>query len=108
MEKEKIDLDGSVITVHSPEYHELIATIRQTSRMADKVLSEVQPSLFNERYLTTNEVIKIFRICRRALQNYRDRGEIPYISIGRVILYPESMLKKTLEKNYSQPLIPGF
>ncbi len=79
--------------------------MRETVRIAERLKAHTTPSLLNERYLTTNDMLYHFRISRRALQNYRDRGIIPHITIGRVILYPESELKKAFEKNYYKPTI---
>nr|WP_290378640.1 helix-turn-helix domain-containing protein [uncultured Alistipes sp.] len=45
-----------------------------------------------------------FRISRRALQNYRDKGIIPYTSIGGTLLYPESKINEVLERNYYKPM----
>ena len=93
-----------VITCETPEYRELLATMRTTEQIADRLMKEVRPSLLNERYFTTEQVMEHFHISRRALQNYRDKGIMPFISIGGNILYPETKIKETLEKNYYKPI----
>lgn len=103
METNKLIPHDGKINRESAEFKELVALMRETTRIAEKVAVYTAPSLFNERYLTTNEIIALFRISRRTLQNYRDNGTIPYISMGRVVLYPESELKKAWEKNYYKP-----
>ena len=59
-----------------------------------------EPSLLGERHLTTEQMMTRFHISRRALQDYRDRGIIPYTSIGGTLLYPGSKINEVLEKNY--------
>ncbi len=73
------------------------------AQTADRLIADVEPSLLGERYLTTEQVITHLHISRRALQNYRDRGIIPYTSIGGTLLYPESEINEVLERNYYKP-----
>ena len=100
MAENQILCDDDVITRDTPEYKELIATMRDTVKVADRLMKEVRPCLLNERYFTTEQVIDLFHISRRALQNYRGKGIIPFFSIGGSIVYPESEIKEMLEKNY--------
>ena len=106
MAEDKILCDDSVITRETPEYKELIATMRNTVQVADKLVKEVRPCLLNERYFTTEQVMDLFHISRRALQNYRNKWIIPFFSIGGSIVYPESKIKEMLEQNYYKPAIP--
>lgn len=41
-----------------------------------------------------------YHLSKRTLQSYRDDGTLSYTSIGGKILYPESGIRKLLEKNY--------
>ena len=100
MAKDKILCDNSVITRDTPEYRELIATMRDTVKVADRLRKEVRPCLLNERYFTTEQVMDLFHISRRALQNYRDKGIIPFVSVGGNILYSETKINEMLGKNY--------
>lgn len=102
MADDRILCGDDVITWETPEYRELLATMRHTVQIADKLIKEVQPCLLNERYFTTEQVMEHFHMSRRALQNYRDKGLIPYTSIGGNILYPEAKINQVLEKNYYQ------
>lgn len=99
-EATKIELADERISRESPEYEKVIGAMRETLRIAERAMTHTAPCLLNERYFTTRDILYHLRISRRALQNYRDSGIIPYLSIGRVILYPESELRKVLEKNY--------
>lgn len=100
MAEDKILCGDDVITRDTPEYRELIAMMQNTVKVADKLVKEVRPCLLNERYFTTEQVMDLFHISRRALQNYRDKGIIPFVSVGGTIVYPESEIMEMLEKNY--------
>lgn len=103
MAEDKILCGDDVITRETPEYRELVATMQRTVQIADKLTKEVRPSLLNERYFTTEQVMELFHISRRALQNYRDKGIIPFVSVGGNIVYPESKIMEMLEKSYYKP-----
>lgn len=90
----------SVLTCDTDEYKVLLEAMRYAAQTADKLIAEVEPSLLGERYLTTEQIMTRFHISRRALQNYRDRGIIPYTSIGGTLLYPESQINEVLKNNY--------
>lgn len=100
MTDDKIQCGDDVITRETPEYIETIAAFRNAARIADRLVKEVRPCLLNERYFTTEQVMELFHISRRALQNYRDKGIIPFLSIGGNILYSETKINEVLEKNY--------
>ena len=93
----------SVLMRDTDEYKVLLEAMRRAAQTADKLIAEVEPSLLGERYLTTEQVMTHFHISRRALQNYRDKGIIPYTSVGGTLLYPESKIGKVLENNYHKP-----
>lgn len=103
MADDKILCDNDVITRETPEYKELVATMQRTEQIAGRLMKKVRPSLLNERYFTTEQVMELFHISRRALQNYRDKGIIPFVSVGGNIVYPESKIMEMLEKSYYKP-----
>ncbi len=92
-----------IITCDTPEYKALVESICAV-QTADRIIAKVEPSLLGERYLTTEQVMSHLHISRRVLQNYRDKGIIPYTSIGGTLLYPESKINEVLEKNYYKPM----
>lgn len=101
---EKVMIENrSAITCDTAEYKELLEAMRHATQTADKLIAEVTPPLLSERYLTTEQVMTHFHISRRALQNYRDKGIIPYTSIGGTLLYPESKINEVLVRNYYKP-----
>lgn len=81
----------------------VIAFLKTLDRIADKVgqiTSNCRPPLNGERFLTDREVSERLKISRRALQDYRNQGKIPYLYLGGKILYKETDLENVLEKAY--------
>lgn len=68
------------------------------------VLSTYKPPLNGERYLTSEQVCKLLNITKRTLLEYREKGEVPYITLFGKMLYKESDLLAILEENY----VPRF
>lgn len=65
------------ITRNSAEYVELHKTTLQALKSINRLIDELRPSIFNEVYLTGEEVRCMFGISRRSLQTYRDEQIIP-------------------------------
>lgn len=103
MDKNIIIESCGALTRDTAEYKELVEAMRCAVQTADRLIADVEPSLLGERYLTTEQVMTRFHISRRALQNYRDKGIIPYTSIGGTLLYPESKITEMLKRNYYKP-----
>lgn len=81
----------------------VIAFLKTLDKIADKVEQVTmnwRPALNGERFLTDCEVSERLKISRRALQDYRNQGKIPYLYLGGKILYRESDLERVLEKAY--------
>ena len=81
----------------------VVAFLKTLDRIVDKVgqiTTNCRPALNGERFLTDREVSERLKISRRALQDYRNQGKIPYLYFGGKILYKESDLEKVLEKAY--------
>lgn len=66
----------------------------------EDMVDNCKPSLSGEYYLTDQELSKQLKISRRALQDYRNQGKIPFIHMGGKVLYKESDIVKMLEENY--------
>ena len=103
MDEKTMIENRSALTRDTAGYKELLEAMRFAAQTADKLIAEVEPSLLGERYLTTEQVMTHFHISRRTLQNYRDKGIVPYTAIGGTLLYPESKINEVLEKNYYKP-----
>ena len=88
------------ITVNSNELQELMAAIYQARSDIGKIKGTHRPSIANERYYTGEELCSRLHMSKRALQNYRDNGIIPFTKIGDKILYRDSDIMRILEENH--------
>lgn len=53
-----------------------------------------------ERFLTDSELSVMLKISRRTLQEYRNKGKLPYIRLGGKVLYRESDIERMLQDGY--------
>jgi hypothetical protein len=65
-----------------------------------KEKSKKSGSLLSDRWLDGSEVIRALKISSRTLQNYRDRGIIPFSQVGHKIFYKASDIDKFMEEHY--------
>jgi len=56
-------------------------------------------SLYDEIYLTDKELQTILKVSRRCLQEWRNRGLMPYYIIGGKVLYCQSEIQKLLDEH---------
>lgn len=61
------------------------------------------PVLGRERYLTNQQLSGLLHLSRRTLQDYRDRGILPFYRLEGKILYRESDIERILTENYNKP-----
>ncbi|NDW08235.1 helix-turn-helix domain-containing protein [Dysgonomonas sp. 520] len=100
MEDKNAENQNSLITRTTPQ---ITAFFESLDRMLDKVeilAKKSRPTLNGERYLTDKELSERLKISRRALQEYRNEGKIPYYQIGAKVLYKESDIEKMLKDSY--------
>lgn len=57
MTDKKIQSGDDVISRESPEYRELLTTMRRATSVAEKLIAKVRPCLLDERYFTTEQLI---------------------------------------------------
>ena len=57
----------------SPEYNEFRQEILRAIHLLDTSIAAHRPTIVTESYLTGEEVMELFSLCPRTLQNYRDR-----------------------------------
>ena len=88
----------------SPDYNEFRQEILRAIHLLDTSIAAHRPTIVTESYLTGEEVMELFSLCPRTLQNYRDRRVLPYTTIGSKILYPRSEIEKILDRNYRKSL----
>lgn len=68
----------------------------------DSLTENYKPVLGGECFLTDKELSGILKVSRRSLQDYRNEGRIPYIQLGRKILYRESDIEQVLKNGYRE------
>ena len=79
----------------------VLSTIHSVSRRIKEVAQTHKPLFGGEHFLTGKEVCERLYISPRTLQDYRDKGIIPYTQFAGKILYKASDLERLLEENYS-------
>lgn len=89
-----------MITKESAGVTAFLNALARIVSKVEQVTQNCHPTLNGERFLTDREVSERLKISRRALQDYRNQGKIPYLYIGGKILYKESDLERVLEKSY--------
>lgn len=95
--------NNALITRLNPQ---VVAFFESIDRMLDGVeemAKKSRPTLNGERYITDRELSERLKISRRALQEYRSEGKIPYYQIGAKVLYKESDIEKMLKSSYRKP-----
>lgn len=93
-------MEYETINKETPEMKQLISGIREVSKRLRKIAQTHRPLFGGEIYLTGREVCERFFVSPRTLQDYRDKGIIPYTQIAGKILYRLSDINSLLQENY--------
>ena len=80
-------MEYETINKETPEMKELISGIKEVSKRIREIAQTHCPLFGGEIYLTGREVCEHLFVSPRTLQDYRDRGIIPYTQIAGKILY---------------------
>lgn len=95
--------DNSLIIKLNPQVTDFFESIDRMLDGVEEMAKKARPTLNGERYITDRELSKRLKISRRALQEYRSEGKIPYYQIGAKVLYKESDIEKMLKFSYRKP-----
>lgn len=60
---------------------------------------KLQPKPVDEEWYTNRDVCRLLGISLRTLQNYRDKGLIPYSQVGHKCYYKIRDVEEFMEKN---------
>lgn len=90
-------MEYETINKETPEMKQLISGIREVSKRIREIAQTHRPLFGGEIYLTGREHLFI---SPRTLQDYRDKGFIPYTQIAGKILYRLSDINRLLQENY--------
>lgn len=93
------------LNMESDEMQLVVSALRSVGKRIVEVAETHKPLFAGELFLTGKEVCERLYISPRTLQDYRDKGIIPYTQFAGKILYKESDLEKLLEKNYRNNII---
>lgn len=84
----------------------ILDEIKNQLEVIDSKLESIQKSKsFTGVWLTTKEAAKALQVTPRTLQNYRDRGEIPFTQFGREIRFKAEDIQSFLLEHYVNPFI---
>ena len=93
-------MEYETISKETPEMKQLISGIRNLTKRVQITAQTHRPLFEGELYLTGREVCERLFLSPRPLQDYRDKGIIPYIQIAGKILYRLSDINRLLQENY--------
>ena len=77
----------------------VLSALDKVNRRIKEVAQTHKPLFGDEHFLTGKEVCERLYISPRTLQDYRDKGIIPYTQFVGKILYKASDLERLLEMN---------
>ncbi len=80
----------------------VLSALDKVNRRIKEVAQTHKPLFGGEHFLTGKEVCERLYISPRTLQDYRDKGIIPYTQFAGKILYKASDLEKLLDKHYQE------
>ena len=93
-------MEYETINKKTPEMKQLISGIREVSKRLREIAQTHRPLFGGEIYLTGRGVCEQLFVSPRTLQDYRDKGIIPYTQIAGKILYRLSDINSLLQENY--------
>ncbi|MBK5719527.1 helix-turn-helix domain-containing protein [Dysgonomonas sp. Marseille-P4677] len=93
---------NDILNSKSPEMKELLSLIEELKIYITKGIKNQKLSLSGEQFLDNNELCKILHVSKRCLQDYRDRGLLPFYKVEGKILYKTSDIQQLLNDNYNQ------
>ena len=80
----------------------VLSALDKVNRRIKEVAQTHKPLFGGEHFLTGKEVCERLYISPRTLQDYRDKGIIPYTQFAGKILYKASDLERLLDKHYQE------
>ena len=93
-------MEHEIVNKETPEMKQLISGIREVRKRLREIAQTHRPLFGGEIYLTGREVCERLFVSPRTLQDYREKGIIPYTQIAGKILYRLSDINRLLQENY--------
>ena len=88
------------LNMEADDMQVVLSAISGVSKRIKEVAETHKPLFGGEHFLTSKEVCERLYISPRTLQDYRDKGIIPYTQIAGKILYRLSDINRLLQENY--------
>lgn len=93
-------MEYETLNKETPEMKQLISGIKKLTNRVRTLTQTHRPLFQGELFLTGREVCERLFLSPRTLQDYRDKGILPYTQIAGKILYRLSDINRILEENY--------
>lgn len=93
-------MEYETLNKETPEMKQLISGIKNLTKRVRSLAQTHRPLFQGELFLTGREVCERLFLSPRTLQDYRDKGILPYTQIAGKILYRLSDINRILEENY--------
>ena len=90
------------LNMEADDMQVVLSALKGVSKRIKEVAQIQKPLFGGEHFLTGKEVCERLYISPRTLQDYRDKGIIPYTQFAGKILYKASDLERLLEMNYKE------
>jgi hypothetical protein len=90
------------LNMEADDMQVVLSALSGVSKRIKEVAQTHKPLFGGEHFLTGKDVCERLYISPRTLQDYRDRGIIPYTQFAGKILYKVSDLEKMLKDNYRE------
>ncbi|WP_333616690.1 helix-turn-helix domain-containing protein [Bacteroides pyogenes] len=90
------------LNMEADDMQVVLSALSGVSKRIKEVVQTHKPLFGGEHFLTGKDVCERLYISPRTLQDYRDRGIIPYTQFAGKILYKVSDLEKMLKDNYRE------
>ena len=90
------------LNMEADDMQVVLSAISGVSKRIKEVAQTHKPIFGGEHFLTGKEVCERLYNSPRTLQDYRDKGIIPYTQFAGKILYKESEIERILKNNYRE------
>ena len=90
------------LNMEADDMQVVLSAISGVSKRIKEVAQTHKPLFGGEHFLTGKEVCERLYISPRTLQDYRDKGIIPYTQFAGKTLYKESEIERILKNNYRE------
>jgi len=88
------------ITANDPRIMRLTTQADDITAICEQLKDEYHPLLHGKRFITDAMLSELLGVSRRTMQDYRDRGLIPYYRLDGKILYAEEDIEIFLQSHY--------